>query len=109
MASQRGKRTNLHHEQLSLEIRPIKQYDSQGVKEVRKKNMLTQELLAKFMGISKKTVEAWEAGRNIPNGPSSRLLEMLECHQINIERRLSICSPKKKSKNSSHLCVKSMA
>jgi len=30
------------------------------------------------IGVSSKTVEAWESRRNIPNGPSQRMIELLE-------------------------------
>ena len=35
-------------------------------------------LFAGFMGVSTKTVEAWEAGRNMPDGPARRILAMLK-------------------------------
>ena len=38
---------------------------------------MTQALFANMIGISKKTVEAWESGRNIPMGPASRELDLL--------------------------------
>lgn len=75
---------NLTHETLTLHLTPTKKYTGKEVKDIRLKNKLTQSLLAKFIGVSKKTVEAWEAGRNVPNGPSSRLLEMLESHEVAI-------------------------
>ena len=39
---------------------------------------MTQVLFAGFMGVSPKTVEAWEAGRNMPDGPARRILAMLK-------------------------------
>jgi putative transcriptional regulator len=33
-------------------------------------------MFAKFMGVSVKTVEAWESGRNHPEGTACRLLTM---------------------------------
>ena len=45
-------------------------------KSIRNKTGLTQVLFAKFMGVSVKTVEAWEAGRNHPEGTACRLLSM---------------------------------
>lgn len=73
---------NLIHETVSLHITPVKQYTGSEVRRIRTTNNLTQNLLAKYIGVSKKTVEAWEAGRNVPNGPSSRLLEMLETNKV---------------------------
>ena len=39
---------------------------------------MTQATLANYLGVSKKTVEAWETGRTHPTGPAYRLLEILE-------------------------------
>lgn len=36
----------------------------------------SQEVFAQYMGVSVKTVEAWEAGRNHPEGAACRLLAM---------------------------------
>lgn len=35
-------------------------------------------MFAQMLGVSKKTVEAWEAGTNVPNGSAMRLLQLLE-------------------------------
>ena len=42
------------------------------------------KLFAKYIGVSTKTVEAWEAGRNKPSGPSNRLLWLLDMGKITI-------------------------
>lgn len=73
---------NLTHTTVTLNLTPIKQYSGPEVREIRMKNNLTQNLLASYLGVSKKTVEAWESGQNCPAGPASRLLEMLDAKQI---------------------------
>ena len=40
--------------------------------------MMTQHVFADFLGVSVKTVEAWERGRNHPTGPACRLIKILE-------------------------------
>jgi len=38
---------------------------------------MTQRLFAEALGVSVKTVEAWEAGTNRPSGLANRMLELL--------------------------------
>lgn len=58
-------------------IKPVKQYDAEGVKQIRNSLHMTQAVLAGVIGVSQKTVEAWESGRNVPMGPASRVLDLL--------------------------------
>jgi len=60
-----------------IKIEPIHEYKAQEIKDIRQKANLSQLAFASFMGVSKKTVEAWEAGTNIPQGSSQRLLEII--------------------------------
>ena len=62
----------------TVTIEPIKEYSANEVKAIRNKTGLSQKLFAGYMGVSNKTVEAWEAGINQPSGAASRLLNMLE-------------------------------
>lgn len=57
---------------------PLHEYSAEEIKEIRSKLCMTQALFALFMGVSKKTVEAWESGHNTPSGASLRLLSMVE-------------------------------
>lgn len=68
----------------SIEIEPAGVYTSTQVKNIREKIGLTQKLFAKYIGVSTKTVEAWESGRNKPSGPSNRLLWLLDMGKITI-------------------------
>ena len=67
---------------MSIEIAPPATYTAEEVKEIRRSTGLTQNLFAKWLGVSTRTVEAWESGRNTPSGPSSRLLELLQTHRL---------------------------
>jgi len=57
---------------------PVKNYSSSDIQKIRKTNGFSQCLFAGYLGVSTKTVEAWEAGTNQPSGAASRLLSMLE-------------------------------
>jgi len=60
-----------------VSIENIPHYQAKQIKEIRNKLRLTQAIFAKVLGVSIKTVEAWEAGKNIPNGPAQRILGLL--------------------------------
>lgn len=59
-------------------IPDVKRYTNKEIKNIRNNMGLTQALFAAYMGVSKKTVEAWERGTNKPTGPACRLLSVLE-------------------------------
>lgn len=59
-------------------IEKIPNYQKTQIKEIRNKLKLTQAVFAKVLGVSIKTVEAWESGRNIPNGSAQRILDLLK-------------------------------
>lgn len=59
-------------------IMPVKSYSAQEIRNIRSRTGMSQRLFAGYMGVSIKTVEAWEAGTNHPSGSSSRILNMME-------------------------------
>ncbi|MCL6479063.1 MAG: helix-turn-helix domain-containing protein [Peptococcaceae bacterium] len=61
-------------------------YKAQDVKRIRLSLKLSQSAFAGIVGVSQKTIEAWESGRNIPNGSSQRMLELLDKKGSNIVR-----------------------
>ena len=67
---------NLKANTTTLTVEPIERFEPEEIRLIRKETGLTQVLFAKYMGVSVKTVEAWEAGRNHPEGAACRLLSM---------------------------------
>lgn len=61
----------------SFMIEPVKRYSNKEIKEVRNKAGMTQVTFASYLGVSVKTVEAWELGRTHPTGPAYRLIQIL--------------------------------
>lgn len=59
-------------------VSPIPKYSARKIKQIRKSLHLTQVAFSEALGVSVKTVEAWESGRNHPQGPASRVLQLLE-------------------------------
>ena len=66
------------------EVTPIRVFTAEDIKKLRKKTRTTQGFLANWLGVSKKTIQAWESGRNTPNGTSARLLTLLDDRVIDI-------------------------
>ena len=61
-------RGNLKGRKTVYEIQPVKKYDNTQIREIRTSIGMTQGLFADYMGVSVKTVEAWEKGTNHPTG-----------------------------------------
>lgn len=68
----KSKNARLH----TVSVEPLPKFDAESVKAVRSGLGMTQVMFASVMGVSTKTVEAWEQGLNMPSGSSCRLLEM---------------------------------
>jgi len=67
---------NLKAKTRTLSITPIEEFTASEIKDIRKNAGLTQSLFAKYLGVSLKTVEAWESGRNQPSGTACRMLSL---------------------------------
>jgi len=76
--SERGishlRRRTREHRQIS----PIVTYSPQEIKELREKLQFTQTCFGELLGVSLKTIQAWESGTNRPNGTALRVFQMLE-------------------------------
>jgi putative transcriptional regulator len=61
-----------------LTIKPVDTFNRNDIKRIRQRTGLSQVMFAGSLGVSPKTVEAWENGRNKPEGASRRLLEIVQ-------------------------------
>lgn len=59
-------------------IESLKTFNADEIKCIRNSIGMSQCCFASYMGVSEKTVEAWEAGTNHPSGSASRILQMME-------------------------------
>jgi len=57
---------------------PVPEYKAADVSRVRSNLRLSQRGLALALGVSPRTVEAWEIGRNEPSGSARNLLYLIE-------------------------------
>lgn len=73
----------------TMSVEPVPEFQAEEIKSIRNELDMTQVLFAGFMGVSAKTVEAWEAGRNVPNGSARRILAMLKTDPA-LPRKLNI-------------------
>ena len=60
-----------------FEIEPVIFYTKDQIRQIRQNAKMTQSVFALYMGVSIKTVEAWESGRTHPTGPACRLMTIL--------------------------------
>lgn len=65
---------NLKAKKTTLSVLHLDVFTAVEIKTIRTNTGLSQVLFARFMGVSVKTVEAWEAGRYQPDGAARRLL-----------------------------------
>ncbi|MBQ6312567.1 MAG: helix-turn-helix domain-containing protein [Lachnospiraceae bacterium] len=62
-------------------IEPVKELNNEEIKRIRRNANMTQAVFADYLGVSVKTVEAWERGRTHPTGPAYRLMNILSENQ----------------------------
>jgi putative transcriptional regulator len=53
-------------------------FDARAVKRLRTRMGMSQEVFARIVGVSRKLVEAWEAGTRIPAPIACRLLDAMD-------------------------------
>lgn len=69
-----------------IAVKPVESFSCEDIKQIRKRVGLSQVIFASSLGVSKKTVEAWERGINSPEGPSRRLLQLIRDNPEVIEQ-----------------------
>lgn len=69
---------NLKANTTKISVAPLPEIQGTEVRNIRMSLEMTQVIFAQIMGVSVKTVEAWEGGRCEPNGTARRMLSMLK-------------------------------
>ena len=64
---------------------------------------MSQKAFAGYMGVSDKTVEAWEAGTNRPSGAASRILNMMEMDEHLTEQFPFVITASKARRNAEYM------
>jgi putative transcriptional regulator len=57
---------------------PIKQYSAEEIKQLRLSCRTSQAVFAAYLNTSASTVQKWERGVKHPNGPSLKLLSLVD-------------------------------
>ena len=57
---------------------PVKEYTAAQIKRLRMKHKVSQAVFAAYLNTSKSTIQKWEQGQKKPNGPSLKLLNLVE-------------------------------
>jgi putative transcriptional regulator len=72
---------------IELDLQP-QPYSPELVKETRKLLSASQAVFARFLGVSVKTVRAWEQGVNTPNDMACRFMDEIRLNPAHYKQRL---------------------
>ena len=62
----------------ALCLPPIKHYSAAQIKRLRQRSKVSQAVFAACLNTSASTVQKWEQGQKRPNGPSPKLLDLVD-------------------------------
>lgn len=62
----------------ALCLPPIKQYSAAQIRRLRQRVKASQAVFAACLNTSASTVQKWEQGQKRPNGPSLKLLDLVD-------------------------------
>ena len=62
----------------ALCLPPVKEYTAIQIKRIRVENKASQGVFAAYLNTSPSTVQKWEQGKKKPNGPSRKLLSIVD-------------------------------
>lgn len=66
------------HEFDALCLPPVKEYSAIQIKRLRMRSKASQSVFAAYLNTSISTVQKWEQGKKKPNGPSLKLLNLVD-------------------------------
>ncbi|WP_299082580.1 DNA-binding transcriptional regulator [uncultured Paraglaciecola sp.] len=68
----------------ALCLPPVKEYTSVQIKRLRLKSKASQGVFAAYLNISTSTIQKWERGAKKPNGPSLKLLNLVDLKGLEV-------------------------
>ena len=69
---------------------PLPRFKATEIKSIRTSLMLSQHMFSNVLGVSSKTVEAWESGRNVPQGPALRMLDLMSKNPLIVKKYITM-------------------
>ena len=68
----------------ALCLPPVKNYTPAQIRRLRTRYKASQAVFAAFLNMSPSTVQKWERGQKKPNGPSLKLLNLIDVHGLEV-------------------------
>lgn len=62
----------------ALCLPPVKEYTATQIKRIRESNKASHAVFAAYLNTSVSTIQKWERGEKKPNGPSLKLLSLVD-------------------------------
>ena len=62
----------------ALCLPPVRQFSADEIRGIRLRNRASQAVFAAYLNTSVSTVQKWEQGQKRPNGPSLKLLNLVD-------------------------------
>lgn len=62
----------------------VKKYSPTQIKRIRVRNKASQAVFAKYLNTSPSTIQKWEQGQKSPNGPSLKLLNLVDKNGLEV-------------------------
>jgi putative transcriptional regulator len=62
----------------ALCLPPVRDFSAAQIRQLRKRNKASQAVFAAYLNTSPSTIQKWEQGQKKPNGPSLKLLNLVE-------------------------------
>jgi len=68
----------------ALCLPPVKNYTPAQIKHLRRRYKASQSVFAAYLNTSASTVQKWEQGQKKPNGPSLKLLNIVDAKGLEV-------------------------
>lgn len=63
---------------MNTTVKPVRKFTADEIRTIREELGFNRTVFAAILGVSRRTVESWEAGINTPAGSSARLISIMK-------------------------------